>query len=281
MSSVIEYFGMHYDQWLQTAQSALTSAGIQTARLDALLLLAFATNNSKAHLLAHGDTQLTDLEETLLSTLLSRRLTFEPIAYIVGYKEFYGRDFQVAQSVLVPRPESENMITLLLDLPTPRTIIDVGTGSGALAVTAKLALPSVDVYATDNNPASLEIARQNATSLHTDIAFVETDLLSAIDPILIKNSVLLANLPYVPEDYPINTDATHEPKTAIFSPEGGLMHYRRLFEQLNDTTKLPLAIICESLEQQHTALRLLALEHGFNHIKTLGLQQLFIPSGKF
>lgn len=271
---------MHYDQWLQTAQSALTSAGIQTARLDALLLLAFATNKSKAHLLAHGDARLTDTEQHTATTSLERRLTREPIAYIIGVKEFYGRDFIVNKSVLVPRPESEDIITLLLEQPYPNTIIDVGTGSGALAITAKLEVPLAIVCATDNDPACIEIARQNAKSLKADITLVETDLLAAIDAKLIHESVLFANLPYVPRDYPLNKDATHEPEAAIFSSESGLMHYRRLFEQLNDTNILPSAIICESLEKQHTALALLALEHGFKHAKTLGLQQLFVPTSK-
>ena len=271
---------MNYDNWITSAQSKLTTSGLQTARLDALLLLAFITSKSKAHLLAHGDSRLTDEEESNLSTLLDRRLNYEPIAYIIGVKEFYGRDFTVNKSVLVPRPESEDIITLLLELPYPKHIIDVGTGSGALAITAKLEVPLANVCATDNDPACIEIAHQNAKSLHAEITLIETDLLSAIDPMIINDSVILANLPYVPMDYPINKDATHEPEAAIFSPEGGLMHYRRLFEQLDDTKQLPSAIICESLEKQHTELALLAQEYGLNHAKTLGLQQLYMPSSK-
>lgn len=273
--SVLELSGMDYDTWLQSAQFQLAKAKIPTARLDALLLLVFVTNKSKAHLLAHGDTQLTKTEEASLSVLLNRRLTFEPIAYIIGRKEFYGRDFTVTQYVLVPRPESEDSITLLLEQPAPKTIIDIGTGSGALAITAKLELPSATVYATDVDTACLKVARHNAEALQADINFMESDLLMAINPSIIKDSVILANLPYVPQDYPLNNDAMHEPESAIFSQENGLMHYRRLFTQLQDTNNIPAAIICESLEQQQTALATLALDHGFAHIKTLGLQQLF------
>ena len=268
---------IQYRSWLAETVAIFQSQGISSARLDALVLLEHITGSERSILLAHDDNELTPEERTQADQLVKRRAQHEPIAYILGQKEFYGRMFSVNSTVLVPRPESEDIISLLLELPAAQTIIDIGTGSGALAITAKLELSHAVVYGTDNDVACLHVAAQNAKALSADVRLVQSDLLDRLESAQLHDAVLLANLPYVPSDYPINQDATHEPAKAIFSAEHGLSHYRRLFEQLAEQPVRPVAIICESLEAQHDNLRQLAAKHGFTLRTTKGLQQLFSP----
>lgn len=271
---------MNYRTWIQITTNKLQAVGISSARLDTLLLLEYVTKRPRALLLAHDDTLLTKQETSLLDIVVERRINREPIAYIVGHKEFYGREFSITKSVLVPRPESEDIITLLLELPIPSAIIDVGTGSGALAVTAKLEIPTATVYATDIDPACITTAKQNAAALHADVTFIETDTITNLRSESLDGAVLLANLPYVPLDNPLNKDARHEPQSAIFSPENGLQHYRKLFEQCSAKPTHPSAYICESLRKQHAPLANLAVSYGLVLQKTEGLQQLFVPVAK-
>lgn len=185
------------DAWLAAAAAQLRTAGIASSRLDSELLLSHVLQRPRHWLHAHGDSTLLHEQYAQAEQLLTRRLRHEPLAYLVGYKEFYGRDFVVSPAVLVPRPETEQMITLLLQLiqPTQRTIADVGTGSGILAITAQLELPQCQVDAYDISPKALAIAQHNskqhgATSVH----FIQSDLLAAAQQ---RYDVILANLPYV------------------------------------------------------------------------------------
>src|SRR5882757_1080566 len=125
---------MRVDDWLKQAQQKLETAGIGTARLDTLVLLEDELNKSRAHLLAHPELNLTPKNVQVLSEQLARRARHEPLAYLRGKTEFYGREFVVRPAVLEPRPESETMIELLkaADLPAKLRIADIGTGSGAL-----------------------------------------------------------------------------------------------------------------------------------------------------
>lgn len=269
---------MNYQNWITHAQDTLKASGIETARLDAMMLLEYATSTERAHIMAHPETMINNQAIENLELLLARRVTHEPMAYIVGSREFYGRTFSINSSVLVPRPESEDIITLLLGLPRPDTIIDVGTGSGILAITAALEIPTAKVFATDNDPNCINIARQNAANLGAHVVYKDLDLITNITKDDINDAVILANLPYVPLEYPINADAAHEPETALYSPEHGLGHYRRLFSQLHNKEAHPLAIICESLTPQHFELARLAESYGFALQQTLHLQQLYAPA---
>lgn len=270
--------------WITTNTARLIDAGVSTGRLDALVLLEDTTGKDRAWLLAHPDALLTDFQDNILETLerqVERRSRHEPLAYIRGKTEFYGHEFIVSNAVLEPRPESETMIDLLKSLILPKgpTIIDVGTGSGALAITAKLELPDATVIATDIDPKCLEIARQNARKYHVDISFLQGDLLQ---PVLdtehdIKRALLLCNLPYVPDGFNINTAAGHEPRHAIFGGLDGLDLYRTLFGQLADTPSKPAYICCESLPVQHETLAHLARTRGFALEAADDFIQVFAP----
>jgi len=264
--------------WLHYAIDKLEHAGIGTARLDSQLLLADALQHDRAWLLAHMDLPITEETEKKLEKPLADRIKHVPLAYIRGKTEFYGREFLVDKRVLEPRPESETMIDILKGLPPAQQalqIIDVGTGSGALAVTAKLELPKAEVLATDNDPACLEVARANAAKHQVEISFVEGDLLEPAKNLQSEIIITLANLPYVPDSYHINEAAMQEPRGAIFGGEDGLDPYRKLFEQANDLPKRPAYILTESLPFQHKALQFIAARYGFRLTRDEDFIQVF------
>jgi len=266
---------MDISQWLAAAQTALENSS--TARLDALVLLEDCLAMDRAQVLAHPETKLTASQIKTLRSQLSRRAKHEPLAYIRGVTEFYGRDFLIDHRVLEPRPESETIIELLkgLALPAKPQIVDVGTGSGALAITAKLELPQAEVSAVDIDPGCLEVAQKNAHKHAVQVTFHLSNLLEQIHQ---PADVLLCNLPYVPDDFHINEAALHEPKLAIFGGASGLDLYLRLFEQIANAGFKPAHILTESLPTQHHALAELARRHSYIQTKKEDFIQLFEPA---
>jgi len=268
---------MQQINWFNHARAKLGTAGIESARLDCLLLLEDATSQDRSWLLAHPEFELSQDQLGHLNTQITQRQSHIPLAYIRGQVEFYGRRFIVDEHVLVPRPESEAMVNILKEIKAD-TIIDVGTGSGALAVTAALELPSSEVIGLDIDPACLEIADKNARLLQATCSFIKSDLLDsrpAFDDS--RKFVILANLPYVPDDYPINQAASHEPKLALFAGPDGLDLYRRLWQQIGHMPQLPVYVITEALLEQHQALATIARSVGYSMIKNEGLAQCFAP----
>lgn len=252
---------MNIALWLKQAKGQLKN--IPTARLDALVLLEDCSGKDRAWLLAHPEFELSDMQGEKLEKLLARRAQHEPLAYLRGKTEFYGREFVVSAAVLEPRPESETMIDLLKKLPklaAKPSIADVGTGSGALGITAALELPEATVELLEIDPAAIKIARANVDKLSTGILVLRSDLLAESSQ---DYDVLLCNLPYVPDDFAINTAATHEPRLAIFGGPDGLDLYRRLFTQIQNAQKQPLYILTEALPSQHDALEQIAKANGY------------------
>jgi len=284
---------MTTDDWLASATKQLEQAGIGTARLDGLVLLEDCIEHDRAYLLAHSELKLSSIVLTKLTNLLSRRLNHEPLAYVRGETEFYGRRFIITPAVLEPRPESETMIELLKKLPIWKThplsqtntttcdetlpvavrIADVGSGSGALGITAKLELPQADVYLLDIDSETLKVAKTNVDLFTLAISVIESDLLAKVDQAF---DILLCNLPYVPDDYTINQAAKHEPSIAIFGGSDGLDIYRKLFEQLKIVPKQPLYILTESLPFQHEALKRIAQAGNYRLIAADDFIQVFI-----
>lgn len=270
--------------WLQIAQAQLQQAGIDTARLDCLVLLEYATGQDRAHLLAHPEQTLTSEQESWLTSAIAKRTQHTPIAYITGKAEFYGRTFLVNEHTLVPRPETETLIEAALqaaaNLPTSQPIrfIDIGTGSGAIATTLKLELPQAEVIATDIDQKCLAIAQHTAKHLQAHITWKQGNLLEPIFSLSANvATILCCNLPYVPDDYEINRAAQAEPRLALFAGPDGLGAYRSLFLQLSQCVWQPAYIITESLPQQHTALAEIADAHGFGLAATQDLIQTFQP----
>jgi len=283
---------MDIHELLAESTKKLKNDGIPTARLDALVLLEDYLKKDRAWILAHPDAKIAKSNKLFIHSI-ERRAQHEPLAYIRGRTEFYGREFLVDKLVLVPRPESETMIDLALKVigerledrvnaspeDGPRAVVDVGTGSGALAITMKLEMPRVEVIGVDISSDCLKIAKRNAAELGADIKFYQGNLLAPLSNLkpLTSNLVILANLPYVPDGYSINEAAKHEPKLALFGGPDGLNLYRRLFKQLPKFTVdgLRLTVLTESLNFQHAELTRIAKKAGYEQIASRDLIQVF------
>jgi release factor glutamine methyltransferase len=266
---------MKVDEWLKRATKTLKNSDIGTARLDALVLLEDVTSKERGWLLAHPEFKLNSSQLKKLGHQTKSRAKHEPLAYIRGKTEFYGREFKVSKDVLEPRPESETMIELLKKMPLPKKplIADIGTGSGALAITAKLEMPNAEVIATDIDSKCLFMAKSNAQKHGSEIMFFKGDLLQSIRTL--KPDALLCNLPYVPDNYQLNTAAMNEPKIAIFGGPDGLDLYRRLFEQIDSLEIKPTYILTESLPPQHKKLAKIAKKHSYKLAQTADFIQVF------
>lgn len=255
-------------QWLDASNQKLSNAGIQSYDLDSLLLLEHVLTTNRASILAHLDDELTNEHLKELNSLLLRRLNREPIAYILGSKEFYGREFYVDEQVLIPRPESENFIELIKKHNlTEGTLIDVGCGSGILGITAKLEAPKLKVTLSDISNEALGVAEKNAKNLSADVNFKNQSLFSKY------YDVILANLPYVPNNMQLEKELSFEPKTALFSKDDGLEIYRDFCKKV--AIFRPKYILSESLEIQHQELSQVMDNAGYDLIETHGLVQLF------
>jgi release factor glutamine methyltransferase len=265
---------MRFKAFLERATEKLRTAQVSSARLDVLILAEDVLHKDRAWLLAHPEVQISAFAQKRLNKQIYRRSTHEPLAYIRGFSEFYGRRFKVNHRVLEPRPESETMIDLLkkLKLAKSAKIADVGTGSGAIGITAALELHNHNVDLYDIDAAALAVAKHNCALHELHLRAVKRDLL--------RNShkaydVILANLPYVPSRWKINKAAAQEPRTAIFGGGDGLDVYRRLFEQLTHFSWRPKYILTESLPPQHKKLDQIARGCGFQERQSYDFIQVF------
>jgi release factor glutamine methyltransferase len=213
----------------------------ESARADAQILLGEVLQVDRTRLLAHGNEELdVDLLD-VFGLLLDERMRGVPIAYLTHKSGFYGREFYIDDGVLVPRPESEHIVeAALADLRARAlrgakpSLLEVGTGSGALAITLAAEIPELEVTATDISPAALRVARRNARELGVPerVRFIETDLAAGLAGE--RFDCVVANLPYVPTgEIPLPPNPVgFEPVVAVDGGSDGLALYRRLFEQL-------------------------------------------------
>jgi release factor glutamine methyltransferase len=216
-------------QALDAAVDALAAAGVEDPRLDAELLLAEATGSSRAALVVDGGVEVPPAAARRFGEMVRRRLRREPVAYVLGRKGFRNLDLAVDRRVLVPRPETELLVELALELK-PASVLDVGTGSGAIALAVADEMPECAVTATDTSSAALEVARANAErlGLAERVRFVEGTLPEA-GPGAQGFDLILANLPYVAErDWPtLQPEVTEwEPREALLAGPDGLDAYR-------------------------------------------------------
>jgi len=220
---------------LRSAVERLELHHVSNARLTAELVLAHVLSVQREYLYAHDDRVLSEQELQMLEDRLYDRISGVPLQYIVGRQEFYGRYFRVNPAVLIPRPETEYIIEAVLELqgtrglpPRPLSIIDVGTGSGCIAVTLALELPGTQVFAGDVSFEALLVARENAATLGAPVRFVCMDVLNAVQT---RFDFILSNPPYVRQSDLSRLQREvreHEPHVALFSPEDDLAIYRRL-----------------------------------------------------
>ena len=209
--------------------------------LDAECLLSYVMGCSKEQLFAYPEKEVSIEERESFEALWRRRDLGEPVAYLTGNKEFYGLNFKVDSRVLIPRPETEHLVETVLDLvkdiEEPR-ILDLGTGSGAMAVSLAHTLPKAVVYASDVSAEAVAVAQENARLNEVDVEFSVSDLLCDLPWQDWDLDVLVANLPYIGTErfhFVEKGVEDHEPHVALFGGSDGLDLYRQLFEQINSS----------------------------------------------
>ena len=209
---------------LDSALVALEASGCDTPRLDAELLLAHVLGVNRAALIASPSRELEPDEARAFMDLAARRRSREPVAYILGVKGFRTIDLAVDPRVLIPRPETEFVVEAALSLPEGARVVDVGTGSGAIALALKTERPDLTVLATDASADALEVARANADRLGLDVSFAHGDLLAGAGPV----DAVVSNPPYVAAGDRLPPDIGFEPRAALYGGEDGLDVIRRL-----------------------------------------------------
>jgi release factor glutamine methyltransferase len=224
----VSFGGVTVREALDSAVIAIGAAGSDTPRLDAELLLADALGVDRVALFTDPRREVTGPPVRAFQDAVRRRSVLrEPVAYILGTRGFRHIDLRVDARVLVPRPETELLVELALALARGARVVDVGTGSGAIALACKQERPDLDVLGTDVSADALQVARGNAVALGLDVAFVETDLLAGVGAC----DAVLSNPPYVAdgERATLAPEITqHEPAGALFAGADGLDVIRRL-----------------------------------------------------
>jgi release factor glutamine methyltransferase len=245
-------------QALNTAVERLTAAHVPSSRMNAELLIMFTLDCGRAYLYAHPERELTPDEMQRYDDALSRRSTGMPAQYITGHQEFWGLDLIVSAAVLIPRPETEQLVETVLELarpmvverraPSPVRIVDVGTGSGAIALALAKELPSAEIHATDISPEGLEVARANAArhELTSRIDFQRADLLGGFPPA--SFDFVVSNPPYVGESEEDSVQLEvrkFEPRNAVFAGPTGLEVIERLMPQAREALRPGGWLVCE------------------------------------
>ena len=253
---------------IQQAHQTLEAAGIPDARLEAEVLVMSVMRMTRQNIFAQQETEVGSRLEQDLALLLEQRLQRTPLAYILGYREFYGINVMVTPSVMVPRPETENMVehTLFMALMGMETrelvIADVGTGSGAIAVNLAIHLPSAKIYAVDISEPALDVAAYNIRghSVTDRIRLGHGDLL---DPVPEPVDVIVANLPYIPTGRipTLQPEVQQEPVIALDGGPDGLDLVRRLLAQAPEKLKTPGIILMELDPEQFPSAEESARQH--------------------
>lgn len=249
---------MTTSDWLREATAILKDSGLPSARLDAEIILAHTLRKSRTWLHAHGDEEIDPRLQEIADSRVELRNDHTPIAYIVGHKEFYGRNFTVTPSTLIPRPESEALIDLLkkhidhAKLFGHPHLVDVGTGSGCLGITAKLELPECNVTLVDTSRHALAVAKKNANRLEANVELITSDLLSQYP---YAPDVIVANLPYVDPAWHRNQETDFEPAVALFARDGGLELINKLCVQTAARQRPGDLLLLEADPRQHQAIK--------------------------
>lgn len=273
---------MIVQEWLRRAKTQIDA-------LDAELIAVrvFAPRNAdRSWLVAHSDEQVDKGRESLAEGFVQRRVRGMPLAYVLGEKEFYGRKFSVQPGVLIPRPETETLIDVVktLELPKRARFLEIGTGSGCIAITLALEYPQSYVLATDLSAQALDIAERNDICLEGRIELVQSNLFRDLgfDGMNEHFDVVVANLPYVNKDWAWldHKSLDFEPSMALYANgNNGLSIYQRFFKELyyqqNSSNLWIDYVVVEADPCQHPALIKMAEKAGLVHLRTVGYISLF------
>lgn len=255
---------------MQTVRALITYSSLP--KIETRILLQSVLKVNHAWIIAHGDDLVTEQQATEFIDLMHRRLTGEPIAYLVGQREFYGLNFIVNADVLIPRPETELLVDIAQEVLTSDKkshVLDLGTGSGAIAVAIAKMCPHTQVYAVDQSPNALATARKNAEKHQVNIHFFQGNWFDPIPSMCFD--LIVSNPPYIQQDDPHlqEGDLRFEPSSALTdNSSDGLMHLRHIIAHalgyLNEGGQLWV----EHGYDQAAACRALLLEHGFCEVRS-------------
>ena len=241
---------------IHAAEARLRSASVDTPDLDARVLSQHVLQLTPTELFLHLDDPLSPERMVQLQRLVARRAAGEPAAYLTGRREFYELDLRVTPDVLIPRPETELLVErAIAALPRGATVVDVGTGSGAIAVAVAWHRPDLRLLAVDRSPGACRVARTNVCEQHMQsaVGVACADLLSAVRwPV----QGILANLPYLAHDElpALAREVRREPQQALDGGQDGLDLYRRLFADLAMRRPPPFLVLCEIAPMQVDAM---------------------------
>lgn len=255
---------------LEWTTGHLQKHGSETPRLEAEILLAHARKCKRIELYTNYDLELTDAVRATMRDLVNRRAKREPVAYLVGYREFFSLEFRVTADVLIPRPETETLVMEALavakPLPAP-AVLDLCTGSGCVAIAIAKHCPTATVTATDISPAALAIAADNAMKhkVSERVSFQEGDLFASLapDPMF---DVIVSNPPYIPsaDIATLHADVQqYEPRLALDGGRDGLDLIRRILIDAKSHLKPGGWLMCEFTPEQAATILALATEHGY------------------
>lgn len=252
---------------IRETHQTLEAAGIPDARLEAEVMVMTVMRMTRQNIFAEQETEVPASETQQLAAIVAQRLKRTPLAYILGYREFYGINVVVTPDVLIPRPETEGMVehTLFMALmgmeTRELTIADVGTGSGAIAVNLAIHLPAARIYAVDISEPALDVAAYNIRghAVHDRVRLGHGDLL---EPLPEPVDLIVANLPYIPTDRipALQPEVQQEPQLALDGGPDGLDLVRRLLEQAPEKLNSPGIILLELDPEQFPAVEAMALQ---------------------
>jgi release factor glutamine methyltransferase len=261
-----------------TVDSALGDARLRgVERLDAHLLLAHVLDRSRAWLLAHGDAVLAPEHAAAFEAFVARRAAGEPFAYLVGEREFHGLTLAVDRAVLVPRPDTETLVDWALELlhdalpdAAQPAVLDLGTGSGAIALALKSAFACARVWAVERSPDALAVARANAVRLGLDLRFAEGDWWGALDaePDAPTFDLVVSNPPYIAADDPHLAALAHEPLSALVAADDGLADIVRIATGAGGRLRAGGWLLFEHGRDQADAVRAILRRAGFGDVRT-------------
>lgn len=265
---------------LQRGTQQLASAGIRNARSEAELIAAFVLNEDKSYIIAHTEHCPTSPQYERIQKLYKTRANRVPMSYVLGQREFYGRDFRVDERALTPRIETEVIVhELSRQLRPGQRLLDIGTGCGAIGLSLALEVPGLEITLSDISREALELSRENCVRLQPkteSIEFIESDLFTQLPG---KYHAIAANLPYVSRTADLLPEVTAEPHVALFGGDGdGLDLYRRFFQEVSDHLTAKSLIYLESDPWQQPAIEKLAqsadLQKIFSDYFILGFKKL-------
>lgn len=254
-----------------TLETWLNNSGLP--RLEARMLLQHVLTISHSHIIAHGTQLLSNSELASLNQLCQRRLAGEPLAYLLGWREFYGRRFQVSEAVLIPRPETEHLVdAVLAHLPAQGTLWDLGTGSGAIAVTIACERPDAQIWAADISGEALAVAQANASALQAQVRFGQGSWYQAQpQPAPHSVDVIVSNPPYIDAQDPHlqQGDLRFEPQQALTDNHNGLSAFKTIIAGAKDFLRADGWLLFEHGYDQGEAVRNMLSQYKFRKIQTL------------